>query len=671
MDESDFDNVVDPKADWSEASLAPARRLDTDQLIAERYRIIRMIGQGGMGCVYLVEQIFLHREFALKTMNPGNLSPIAWRRFQKEARATVALDHPGLIKVHDFGMIEEGQPFFVMDYFGGETLANIIQQTGPLSISRALPIFIQACYALAHAHELGVIHRDIKPSNIMVLEKSPGDFDVRVVDFGIAKLVNTDSPESIALTRTGEIFGTPYYMSPEQCIGAAIDQRSDIYSLGCVMFQVLSGMPPYIGDSALAIMMQHQSESPPNLKEASLGRTFPDAIDAVIRKMVEKNPEARYQNLTEVAKDLELIKAGQKVTVPDGTRVDPPAPNKRSRRLLELVSVGAICLMAGYFGARLTISEQMKTSSPLTTQGVPAPTARVPYRGQFFSETATSDRLFHFPDGAEQTLGILTFPPGVDCFQVDERTPSSRIVTAKGDLQTLHFRPFELEVSEYLCQHPDLFSRFRADEVSSLRIRNAHIFGFTDDTWRYCSNLKKSLVCVQLPDSESITDGSVYFLNELPNLVSLSIENSGFTGFGAAKLKRLRLLESLKAEGIKYPEMLLNSLRGSSNITDLAIRVTDKTVDSLLSLPNLNVLTLGNATGVTKKGLEKIAQLKKLRKLTLYNPYEASADTLKCFGGLEELAVVVEPNEKLSSYAEQRKLQHVLNKTRVSVLVER
>ncbi|CAN5403360.1 hypothetical protein BH10CYA1_BH10CYA1_00710 [soil metagenome] len=135
--------------------------------------------------------------------------------------------------------------------------------------------------------------------------------------FGLSPARHRSSPpgdhETLALTRTGEVFGTPYYISPEQCLGTAIDHRADIYSLGCVLFQVLTGMPPFIGETALSIMMQHQSAGPTSLKEASLGKVFPEAVDRVIRKMIQKKPDDRYQNLLEVAGDLDLIKLGQRV----------------------------------------------------------------------------------------------------------------------------------------------------------------------------------------------------------------------------------------------------------------------------------------------------------------------------------------------------------------------
>ncbi|MGH7490617.1 MAG: serine/threonine protein kinase, partial [bacterium] len=157
-----------------------------------------------------------------------------------------------------------------------------------------LEIFVPICEGLAHAHAHGVIHRDLKPGNIVVTENS-GEYVPKIVDFGIAKF-DTGESEAEALTRTGEIFGTPFYMSPEQCMGETVDQRSDIYSVGCVLFETLTGTPPFPGQTALETMMRHRVDTPPTLKEASLGVAFPEKLEQLVRKTLEKNPDNRYQN---------------------------------------------------------------------------------------------------------------------------------------------------------------------------------------------------------------------------------------------------------------------------------------------------------------------------------------------------------------------------------------
>ncbi|HEY9788706.1 MAG TPA: serine/threonine-protein kinase, partial [Candidatus Obscuribacterales bacterium] len=265
--------------------------------VLDKYRVIELIASGGVGSVYRVQHLPIGSDFALKCLNRCQPDEALWRRFQNETRAAQKLDHQHFTKVHEFGLLPSGRPYFVMDLVRGITLSDEIKKLGVLPISRAVKIFIQVGFAISYAHDNGIIHRDIKPSNIMLIDvadHSTNDF-VRVVDLGIAKLTGQDEFNQQTLTKTGEIFGSPLYMSPEQCKGLGVDHRSDLYSLGCVMYEALTGAPPLIGDTALATMMKHQSEKPLTLQEASLGRKFPPLLEMIVEKLLEKDREKRYQ----------------------------------------------------------------------------------------------------------------------------------------------------------------------------------------------------------------------------------------------------------------------------------------------------------------------------------------------------------------------------------------
>ena len=271
-----------------------------------------------MGLVYQVKQIFINKEFALKTIDKHSLSEIAIRRFQQEARTTFAVDHPNIVAVQDFGVLDDQTPFLVMELINGETLADRLKRVGCLPIEQAIAIFVQICFGLAYAHERGIVHRDIKPSNIMLLSGLPvgTEGSVKILDFGIAKFAGHEGGEVQALTRTGEIFGSPLYMSPEQCSGLQIDSRADIYALGCVLFEALTGTPPFIADNALTTMIKHQSEAPPTLKQASLGAEFPKDLQEIVSRMLAKSPAQRYQNLGDVAHDLGAVHRGDSILQP-------------------------------------------------------------------------------------------------------------------------------------------------------------------------------------------------------------------------------------------------------------------------------------------------------------------------------------------------------------------
>jgi len=284
-----------------------ADRFEVGQIVAGKYEIVSLLGRGGMGTVYRVRHILLNMEMALKTLDTKHLSDVSTsRRFQTEAKAAFSLKHPNLVKVHDFGVLEDGHPFLVMDLVKGNTLQAVIKECGRLSLEDVGAIFAQLCFGLAHAHQQQVVHRDIKPANIMIVDgislKNEGS--VKILDFGIAKIVNSDRGEMQTLTQTGEIFGSPYYMSPEQCSGESIDQRCDIYSLGCVFFEALTGTPPLVGSNALRTMMLHVNDAPPSLKEATLGVEFPEALEQMVAKMLAKQPGDRYADIGAVTQEL-------------------------------------------------------------------------------------------------------------------------------------------------------------------------------------------------------------------------------------------------------------------------------------------------------------------------------------------------------------------------------
>jgi serine/threonine protein kinase len=298
-------------------------------MLGGKYQVLNLLGQGGMGTVYRVRQVFLNNDMALKLLDLAFVADsIHIRRFQQEAKAANSLNHPGLVKVHDFGLLDNGQPYLVMEMLEGETLSSYLKKNGALSLKEINALFAQVCFALSYAHSEKVVHRDIKPGNIMLLQGLSLDTEgsVKVVDFGLAKIAGEGEGKQ-ALTRTGEVMGSPIYMSPEQCSGATLDHRSDIYSLGCVLFEALTGTPPFIGETALRTMMQHQSDTPPTLKEASLGKDFPSSLERIVAKMLAKSPGDRYQDLGVVAHELAHACVGSdRVLEPKRTKTRKAAP---------------------------------------------------------------------------------------------------------------------------------------------------------------------------------------------------------------------------------------------------------------------------------------------------------------------------------------------------------
>jgi eukaryotic-like serine/threonine-protein kinase len=271
------------------------------------YRLLRRLGEGGMGAVFLAEHTLIGRVAAVKILLPQYSDhPEVVRRFFNEARAAAAVRHPGIVEIYDFGHDDEGRAFIVMEYLEGVTLTRRIEGEPPIERDEALDIAAQIASVLAAAHEAGIVHRDLKPENI-ILSPHPdgGRPSVRVLDFGIAKLADDDSDASVK-TRTGSLLGTPAYMAPEQCKGAArVDHRADQYALGCILFEMLSGRPPFWAAGAGEVVAQQIYESPPWLSEVASG--VDPALDELVMRLLDKEPDRRFESARALRTALERL----------------------------------------------------------------------------------------------------------------------------------------------------------------------------------------------------------------------------------------------------------------------------------------------------------------------------------------------------------------------------
>ncbi len=271
------------------------------RVIADRYRILELLGRGGMGVVYKVEHVAIHKWMAMKLL-AGELArdKDVVKRFRREAEAVSKLSHPNTVQTFDFGR-SEGLMYLVMEFLAGRDFGAIIQQSGALPFARVARICAQVCASVGEAHEHGIVHRDLKPENIMVLEEKK-DF-VKVLDFGLAKLREQEEA-GMSLTRAGHIIGTPYYMAPEHIRGENVDHRSDIYALGAVIYKAVAGVPPFWAPTPMAVLTKHLTEDLV-LPSIRLERAqIPRAADAIVRKAMQKSPADRYQKVEELREDL-------------------------------------------------------------------------------------------------------------------------------------------------------------------------------------------------------------------------------------------------------------------------------------------------------------------------------------------------------------------------------
>ena len=316
------------------------------QTIAETSRILELLGSGAYGTVYKARQMPLDRLVAVKIMQPQLVSDLdKVRRFEREARALSQLVHPNIVGIYDYGLLPS--PYMIMEYVDGRQLAYELS-LGALPFETIVSIGAQVCAALQNAHEQNVVHRDLKPSNIMLLGNRDEACTVKILDFGLAKLLEENDAAAPALTKSGEIIGSPPYMSPEQCLGKPLDRRSDIYSLGCILYEMLTGERPFTANSAAEYMNKHCLDTPRPFLDVNAKLVLPQQVEDIVLKALEKDPDKRYQSMAQLKTDLEEC---LKIAIKSGVGI---LKKKKARRVIHksriALIVGTVVLVsAGVF----------------------------------------------------------------------------------------------------------------------------------------------------------------------------------------------------------------------------------------------------------------------------------------------------------------------------------
>ncbi len=543
QDEHDFGkvrNASDTRLSEKASSPPEGEAFRAGELVAEgHYRIVRFLGRGAIGSVFCVEKVNSNGLFALKTLNTTVSAETTWRRFQKEIDAASRLDHPNLVKAVDFGLLEDDRPFMVMEFVEGITLSDAIRTRGRLSAEEVLSIFIPLTDALAYAHREKVVHRDIKPSNIM-LQSEDGAVIPKLVDFGIARVA---SEAGTTLTQAADVFGTPLYMSPEQCVSAIVDHRSDIYSLGCVLFEALTGAPPFSGDSPLSTMMQHRSDKPPTLSEASLGVDFAPSWEELIAKMMVKDRAQRIQSCEEVLSRLKRIQSGaveELPLVPHSVNSSAGLKSQGKTMLLigamgialtALVSIFVMQLQIGTTNSTTPANSSTTTSTSTTTPKTAtstkddnfAPAYDMKFDKSFHTIVQNGIRHLYFP--SDQYFGILMWWDKGELKMINAKKPQSFPVTQK----------LMLDVGEYLIYEDSMpLAGFKDGDLSGVRIKEEkyadRISGNIIDTNARLISTVASLSSVNLLDLDKfkLEKSSYRFLNQMTHLRWLRMNESAF-----------------------------------------------------------------------------------------------------------------------------------------------
>jgi serine/threonine protein kinase len=678
------------------ADISSTNDLSPGQLIAGQYRIISRIGEGGMGVVYRVEQVFLHKQFAMKTLH-AKFSDKALRRFQKEAQTTSILQHPNIVYAHNFAVLDSGQPFFIMDLTEGETLEQMLKRKGALSLSETLEVFVPICSALTYAHKMGVIHRDIKPGNIIITQDvlHPGTMVPKLVDFGIAKMADAGMQDG--LTRTGEVFGTPAYMSPEQCLGQSVDHRSDIYSLGCLIFEALTGAPPFAASTALANMMMHKSEPAPSLMQASLGKKFPAHVESALAKALAKSPVDRFQTCDQLAAALSNQPGGDKLAQKPGKEPakDPSTPllTKGKISLLLLgaaVSVGILCVLVPNLKSHkqsfqpTKVAENAHNNPPNTAATAPQPivaaigSTRLPQEtGASYAVPASKTELpdfFSRVEGAGSSSAQRTFD--FDSFRIGkigissptDEHPTYEVATGSRSFPEHSHRFLKIQLMDLSRNKFSVLEKFRPDDLYGLQIS-----GFADElsgavaeldeqayskpvnlTLKDVSRLKAlhqlSLDRVELRAVDLID----LQLNNLQQLDYLVFNDCGLDGQWLAPYsKTLSHLNTLELHQVSNLASILKQIGHSKKLVTLNVAsdkrrrdtkysIKDSDLAYMANFPNLYQLVLNYNSEITDEGIAHLVSLKHLADLQV-NGCSLTPnviDTLAKMKGLKSLYLV-------------------------------
>jgi len=299
-EEDDEDDDLDELSEFT--------RQFVGSIIQNRYEVEEPIGRGGMSSVYRARDLNSGEKVAFKVMHAHLLdNPSNVRRFRREAQAANKVRHPHAVKIFDVGVTPNGSPYIIMDYLDGPSLSDVIAKEGKLPVERCMNIFIQACDAMSHVHELGVLHRDLKPSNIVLVEENGESDYVKVVDFGIARVLAEEARSTLSKTPTGHALGSPPYMSPEQCRGISVDKRADVYSMGCLMYEALTGRVPLEGETIVETMYKQVHELPKSLDNVDADIRVVERLEKILFKALSKDPNSRQQSMDELKHELEAV----------------------------------------------------------------------------------------------------------------------------------------------------------------------------------------------------------------------------------------------------------------------------------------------------------------------------------------------------------------------------
>jgi serine/threonine protein kinase len=662
------------------------RAIKPGDIVGGAYILKSLLGHGGMGYVFVAEHNIIKKDYALKIIRPDKLDEFSWKRFEIEGRVIAKLDHPNLVKIYNMGLDQGIYPFYVMDLLPGQALSDYIKQDAGLTFEQCLDIFRQVAQGLAYSHKKGIVHRDIKPANIILIkeENDKGGFQAKVVDFGLAKVINPVAGQ--AITTKGQIFGSPYYMSPEQCQGQAIDHRSDIYSLGCALFESIAGEPPFVGANAMQTLMMHTESAMPKLADR-FSEQPAIAVDSLIAKMTAKEPQDRYQSMDEVAAAIErLQKRGtslslssnsglrdQTTTITTGKKGESDSSIVQSSFLSRADSkwflVGSLfvvlsIVVAFVYADRAVLFSGIKTSSPSTEL-----IAFGPIKSHLAADTGL--RVFQFP---ETSIGSI-----IDLSTSEDHNARGTVSVSKDHTYTLSLNENLVPIT-FKC--PQVLEQIGKDEFIGLELK-AKLGMFisarseTNDqkldlngptrSERVANSQKQLLSILKIVSGwsklkvltlEDFTLNKEIFesIDRLPNLKMLIVKSSEFSMSDFSEYKFLSRLSFLRMQesGERQIDSLLYKLAASANLNVLELDNVDFTAPALEQLrhcPHLLQLAFKQVL-VSDDDIQAISQLRGLRSVS-FDRVKLTDSQLAALVKHKKLEVVLQASDYFGHNLEQ------------------
>ncbi|MDX2106437.1 MAG: protein kinase [Candidatus Melainabacteria bacterium] len=601
--------------------------------ITQRYSIKGIIGAGGMGQILRAFDPNLNIDVAIKILH--NLdSEITAIRLQREAIAAGKLSHPNITRIYDFGLTSNNVPFIVMEFLDGEILSDVLGERGPLPVEETIDIFKQICNGLEHAHKNGIVHRDLKPSNIIVVKDVSGKQVVKILDFGLAQLENAEQK----LTAFNTTVGSPAYMSPEQVCALEVDSRSDIYSLGCLLFETLTGVLPLKGGTPIETMTMQRDLAPPLISDASAGGNFPQSLEMLVDKCLAKLPEDRPQKVEALALELDSIQheiLRARYGSPELERPDDFEPNKFPLRTLK---IALNCVLILGFGIAFASNQYLKdrnreekVKSKLFEQG-----NRKPATLKTLVPEAESNKVLG--EGHEFTLSNTSnevvcvfkrFAVDQDLKKIEGKNIQNVVLKGchqlKGPgLQYLSKLPLTaLDLEETSVDDESIKNLASLSRLSTLKISSANLSDACVEEIIKLKNLEILFLA-----SENLTNKAAQLMTSLPKLRFLKLESIKLNDDVMSDLSKIKQLEGLSLCGTscsgdigvaisRMPSVKSISLAGNKSISS----------KSLIALGDAGINQLDiSGVPLASEQWRAMKYLKKLFRLDLKNSQSSKID---------------------------------------------